>query len=246
MKKRPFFSVITVVLNSRDRIEKCINSVLKQKFKNYEHIIIDGDSTDGTHKILKKYSKKIDKIIIKKDKNMWDGINRGLKISKGKVISILNSDDYFTPNALGIAYKYFTKNKIDYLFGAVKKRKIFYHFNPEKIYYKFNCYPSHSVSFFVKKKIHDELGKYDSNLKFCADYDFFYKLFTNKKYKYLNTKRTELIGYFNIYGLSSKLNIIQILFYESIVRLKNKQNIFIVIFLAFLRIINVFRNYIFK
>jgi glycosyltransferase involved in cell wall biosynthesis len=239
------FSIITVVLNNEQSIERTIKSVIKQTYKNYEYIIVDGNSTDKTHNIFRKYKKKITKLIIKKDKNLWQAMNRGIAASKGEIICIINSDDYFTKNALNIANTYFQKNNIDYFFGAVKKRKVFYHFNPEKINYKFNCYPSHSVSFFVKKKVHKDLGNYDEDLEYCADYSFFYKLFTNKKYKFKNGKKTELLGYFNPNGLSSKVGLLKKLYYESVVRLKNNQNFFLILVLFFLRILNELRNKLF-
>ena len=244
-KKKILFSIITVVLNNKSKIEKCIKSVLNQNIKNFEHIIIDGGSTDGTHKILKKYKKKVKKIIIKKDKNMWEAMNTGIKNSSGDIICILNSDDYFTKNALKIANKYFAKKNLDYFFGAVKKRKIYYHFNPEYIGYKFNCYPSHSVSFFIKKKVHNKIGLYDTKLDYCSDYDLFFKLFKNKKFKYSNGKRSELIGYFNTSGSSSQVGFYKTLYYELRVRLKNKQNIFFVLILGILKILNKIRNILF-
>ena len=245
-KKKLLFTIITVVLNNRNKIEKCIKSVLSQNYQNFEHIVIDGGSTDGTHAILKKYQKNIKKIIIKKDNNMWEAMNTGIKNASGDIVCILNSDDYFTKNALKIVNNYFLKNDIDYFFGAVKKRKIFHHFDPEKIYYKFNCYPSHSVSFFIKRKIHNKIGMYDEKLNYCSDYDLFYKLFTSKKFKYTNGKRNELIGYFDTKGSSSRVNFLKTLYYETKVRIKNKQNTFIVIFLVLIRILNKFRNYLFK
>ena len=244
-KKKFLFTIITVVLNNKSKIERCIKSVLNQNFKNFEHIIVDGGSTDGTHKILKKYSKQIKKIIIKKDKNMWEAMNTGIKKSNGDIICILNSDDYFTKNALKIANKYFSKDNLDYFFGAIKKRKIFHHFNPEYIDYKFNCYPSHSVSFFIKKKIHNKIGMYDEKLDFCSDYDLFFKLFKNKKFRYMNGKRSELIGYFNTSGSSSREGFFKTLYYELRVRLKNKQNIIFVVLLGIFRIINKIRNILF-
>tara|TARA_Y100000022_G_scaffold196323_2_gene203204 strand:+ start:172 stop:924 length:753 start_codon:yes stop_codon:yes gene_type:complete len=242
-KKKIMFSIITVVLNNKKTIERCIKSVLSQKFQNLEYIVVDGGSNDGTWEILEKYKKKgVDKIISKKDPNMWAAMNRGIKISRGEIICMLNSDDFFSPNALNIVAKYFKDNDIDYFFGAVKKRKVFYHFNPEFIDYKFNCYPSHSVSFFVKKSVQKKIGLYDSNLKFCADYDFFYKLFKNKKYKYMNSKKTEIIGYFSGDGVSSKIGFLKTLYYETVVRIKNRQNIIYLIFLIILRILNKIRN----
>lgn len=245
MSNKVKFSIITVVLNNDKHIERVIKSVDNQTYKNYEYIVVDGGSKDKTQDILKRYEKKISKIIIKKDKNLWQAMNRGISASKGEIICIINSDDYFTKNALKIVNKYFQNHNIDYFFGAVKKRKIFYHFNPESINYKFNCYPSHSISFFVKKKIHKDLGYYDEDLKFCADYSFFYKLFKSKKYKYKNGKKSELLGYFNTEGLSSRVGFFKTLYYESVVRLKNNQNFLFIFLILFLRILNKLRNKLF-
>ena len=94
-KKKVFFSIITVTKDSHLTLKKCINSVKKQTFKNYEHIIIDGGSNNKTINIIKKNSKKISYAISEKDKNLWEAINKGIKASNGKVICILNSDDIF-------------------------------------------------------------------------------------------------------------------------------------------------------
>ena len=79
-------------------------------------------------------------------------MNIGIKKTSGDIIGILNADDYFYKNALKIVSKYFVKNKIDFLFGSVLKKRIYHNFKPEKILYTFNFYPSHSVSFFIKRK----------------------------------------------------------------------------------------------
>ena len=245
-KKKFLFSIITVVLNNKKTIKRCIQSVLSQKFKNFEYIIIDGGSKDGTLEIIKEYKNKgINKIISKKDKSMWSAMNKGIKISNGEIICMLNSDDYFTENALAIVAKYFRKYDLDYFFGAVKKRKVFHNFNPEFIDYKFNCYPSHSISFFVKKKIHKDLGNYDESLKYCADYSFFFKLFKSKKYRYKNGKKSELIGYFNTKGLSSRIGFFKTLYYESVVRFRNNQNPLFIFFLLLIKILNKLRNKLF-
>ena len=91
--KKPFFSIITVTRNSEKYIERNIKSLKNQSFKNFEHIIIDGDSKDKTLQIIKKYRKNVDYFISKKDRNMWHAINRGIKVARGEVIGILNSDD---------------------------------------------------------------------------------------------------------------------------------------------------------
>ena len=98
MKKK--LSIITVVKNDEKNIEKTIKSIVFQKKKDYEYIIIDGKSNDGTITKIRKYKKKIDKIISKKDKGIYDAMNKGLKLSKGEIIVFCNSGDFFYKNSL--------------------------------------------------------------------------------------------------------------------------------------------------
>ena len=240
-KKKVFFSIITVTKDSHLTLNKCINSVRKQTFKNYEHIIIDGGSDNKTINIIKKNSKKISYAISEKDKNLWEAINKGIKASNGKVICILNSDDIFFKNALKIAYSYFKSKKIGYLFGSVMKNKVYGNFYPEQIRYKFNIFPSHSISFFVKKSLHKKIGLYDDNFNFCADYDFILKL-VNQKISYACSKPNEVFGKFAKGGISSNISIFKKIYYESKVRIKNGQNLFFVIFLGVLHFLNFLWN----
>ena len=84
-------SIITVCLNNEDTIVETLNSVLAKKYPQIEHILIDGKSTDGTLKILKKYPFKNKVIISKKDTGPYQAMNRGIKKAKGDVILISSS-----------------------------------------------------------------------------------------------------------------------------------------------------------
>src|SRR5690606_21943972 len=88
-------SVITVAYNSADTIEQCIQSVLDQDYPDLELIIVDGKSTDGTMKIITKYSDKIASVISEPDNGIYDAMNKGLSICTGDVVGILNSDDMY-------------------------------------------------------------------------------------------------------------------------------------------------------
>ena len=128
----PFFSIITVTKNSEKTLERTIKSLKNQTFKNFEYIIIDGKSSDGTTSIINNNRNIIDFFLIKKDKNMWEAINTGIKHSKGKIIGILNSDDVLNSNGLEIVWKYFNSKKIDFLCGSVKKKKFTMDLNQKK------------------------------------------------------------------------------------------------------------------
>ena len=98
--KNPFFSIITVVFNGENEIEKTINSVLNQSFDDFEYIIIDGKSTDKTLSKIKKYDDNRIKVISESDNGIYDAMNKGLKIVKGKVVGILNCGDLFLKTQL--------------------------------------------------------------------------------------------------------------------------------------------------
>lgn len=224
----PKISIITPVLNSKKKIRRCIESIINQKYpKNkIEHIIIDGGSKDGTLNIIKEYKNKIKYWHSKKDNGLYDAMNIGISKAKGDIICILNSDDYFYKNCFKIVSKYFSKKPIDFLFGSVMKNRIYHNFFPEKIWYKFNVYPSHSISFFIKKKSHNLVGKYNLKFKHCADRDYLYRAIVTKRLKGMATKKKEVFGKFDMYGISSKLTFIQKNIEEIKIRINNKQNFF--------------------
>ncbi len=90
---QPKVSVITVVFNNEEFIEKTILSVANQTYKNIEYIIVDGGSTDGTINIIKKYEEHISKWISEKDKGLYDAMNKGIKMSTGDYVWFMNSGD---------------------------------------------------------------------------------------------------------------------------------------------------------
>ena len=90
---KPLISIITCVFNSEKYLQECFDSLYKQKYKNYEHIIIDGNSYDNSVKIIKKNQKNIKFWLSEKDKGIYDAFNKGMKYAKGDIIGFLNSDD---------------------------------------------------------------------------------------------------------------------------------------------------------
>ena len=246
-KDNPLITVITVVKNSSKTLEKCIKSVMSQKFVNIEHLIIDGGSNDGTISILKKYSNNIDYWISEKDKGIYDAMNKGLKLSLGNYIGILNADDYYKKDSLEIIIKYFNKYKdIDFVFGTVFKGKILSGYWPNKIKWKFNFYSAHSVGFFIKRNSQKKIGLYNNKFKYSADRDLFYRMIKDYKMKGVATSRKELIGYFNKGGVSESVSFFHRLLEETRIRINNNQNFFIVLSLFFLHLIYQIRRLFIK
>ena len=114
------FSIITITLNSEKTIRDTLNSVFSQTYRNAEHIIIDGGSTDQTIPILKRYPNNKKKIFIKKNFGIYKSINFGIKKAKGDFICILNSDDMFHSNhTLEQFLNFASKNKSTKIFFLV-------------------------------------------------------------------------------------------------------------------------------
>ena len=88
-------SIVIVSLNTKNNLNKTIKSILHQTSKKFEIIIIDGNSSDGSINLIKKYKKHFSKIIIEKDKGIYDAMNKGIKISNKPWIIFLNSGDTF-------------------------------------------------------------------------------------------------------------------------------------------------------
>lgn len=229
----PKISIITVVKNGQRYLESAIKSVINQKYKNIEYILIDGNSTDNTSNIIKKYKKKINLYLKSQDKNMWEAMNKGIQASTGSIIVFLNSDDTFNKEALQYAVKYFKKNKkIDFVFGTVKKHWLKFGFFPQRVRYSFNFYTTHSIGFFIKKKSQKKIGFY--NPKFLsADLDLFLRMILKYKLKGTSTKKNELFGTFRTGGFSSKVMFRDHLKDLNKIRINNGQN-YIYIYLIYI------------
>ncbi len=239
--KKILFSIITVSLN-QPKIINNFKSLNQQTYKNFEHIVIDGGSTDRTIDIIKKNSSKLSYWQSRKDKGIYDAINIGIKKSKGQIIGILNADDIYYKNALKIVKKYFVNKDIDFLFGTVKKDRILQGFWPKKIKWKFNIYPSHSGGFFITRKAQKKVGYYSLKFKYSSDRDLIYRMIVKYKLNGTCTKKNEVISKFDTKGISSKIGFFERLFEETRIRLNNNQNIFFVFLLMIAHTINKLLN----
>ena len=244
--KKPKFTIITVVLNNKKTLERTIKSILNQSYKNFEYIIIDGASKDGTLEIINRYKKKITKIISEKDKGIYDAFNKGIKLASGEYICIVNSGDKLRKNALKIINKYITKYpELDFIFGSVKKHwGVLHGYKPEKIKYSWGFYSSHSTGFYIKNSSAKKLGFYNLKYKYHADYDYFYRAIVKKKLKGISTKKNEIVGDFERGGFSSKSPYKKMFLEELKIRFDNGQNLILISLIAVYKIFKNLKNFI--
>ena len=232
---KPQFSIITVVKNDEKNIQKTIESILNQEFKNFEYIIVDGESKDSTMSLISKYKDKINHIVSENDDGIYFAMNKGAKIARGEFIVYVNSGDTLTVNALKIIQRKINENpNIDFVFGTVKRHYtkdtlIKYGFNKKKLIYNFDFATSHSTGFYFRRSKFQELGFFNTKYKCSADYDIYYKMLILNNAEGTFTDKQDLIGEVSSGGYSSKLNILDHLLEETKIRIDNKQNIFLII-----------------
>jgi len=242
--KQPQFSIITAVYNGEKYLQETIDSIVSQKFKNYEYIVIDGKSTDNTLKIIKKNLKHINFWLSEKDQGIYYAFNKGMDLSTGKYICIVNADDKLTPKALTMIDKYIRSNQnIDFIFGSVRKHwGILHGYKPEKIKYSWGFYSSHSTGFYLKKKSSQKIGLYNLKYKYHADYDYFYRMIVKNKMEGIATKKNEVVGIFRRGGFSSSIPYRKLFLEELKIRYYNNQNLFLIIILAIYKFFKHFKK----
>jgi glycosyltransferase involved in cell wall biosynthesis len=195
----PKLSIITVVYNSVKSLEETILSVINQDFDNFEYIIIDGGSTDGTLEIIKKYQYRITLWISEPDEGIYDAMNKGIRLSKGKWVYFLGADDIFYNNLVlqNMSKLMFDTSKVYYGNVLFKSKNIIYDgaFDFFKIATRNICHQS----ILYCRQVFEEFN-YNLRYKIYADYDLNLKLFNHKKikFKYINLT----IAIFNDNGLS--------------------------------------------
>lgn len=201
-------TLITVCYNSVATLEKTILSVAEQSYKDIEYIIIDCNSKDGTLDIIKKHEDKITQWISEPDNGLYDAMNKGIAMSTGDIIGILNSDDTFYSNTVVAAIEDFhSTNCIDASVGTIMQHKkdgkvvrvySSKDWSPEKL--KIGFMPPHP-SIFFKKELFEKFGNYKLGFVIGADYELITRFFLKEKisWKYSGITTTAML----VGGLSS-------------------------------------------
>lgn len=178
-KKYPLVTIITPTYNRASFLEETIVSVLKQDYPNIEYIVLDGQSTDNTLEIVKKFRKKI---IWDSHKNMGEvkAVNKGFSMAHGEIIGVVNSDDPLLPGAISEIVNFMEANpKIIGVYpdwiktdrdGKEIEKVILPDYNYEYMLRKHSCTPGPAT--FYRKIIIDKLKGRDDRFKYVSDFDF--------------------------------------------------------------------------
>lgn len=195
-------SIIVTTFNSAKTLKDTLESVRCQRFDDYEVIVIDGASADGTLDIIRGFEPMMQgrlSWISEPDGGVYDAMNKGIRMAKGDVIGILNSDDFFTADdVLSKVWAAFeADSSIDAVYGDV------HYVNPDNLdkpvrYYssaKFSrkrmmmgYMPAHP-SFYARKECYDKFGLFDTGLKTAADFELLLRFI------YVNNIKTEYLPF---------------------------------------------------
>ncbi|MEI7682420.1 MAG: glycosyltransferase family 2 protein [Betaproteobacteria bacterium] len=181
MESKVVISVITIVKNDVYGIEKTIQSVIDQDYQNIDYIVIDGNSTDGTVKLIEKYLRHINYYVSEQDDGIYSAFNKGIMASKGQLINILNSGDIFPSNrTVSNFVKFYLDNCSRVVYGKAMLLDSPVKFSKSEVGYRTlggarlgtYAYNICHQAMLYEKSIHSEIGLYDTNYKIAAEHKF--------------------------------------------------------------------------
>lgn len=200
-------SIITVNLNNKDGLQKTIDSVITQTYKDFEWIVIDGGSTDGSKELIEKYADYISYWVSEPDKGIYNAMNKGIRVAKGEYLQFLNSGDYLINDdvlekvfSIGadedIVYGYVARKE----HGIIKDLTGFLHKSDISLIDIYYQTIPHQGTFF-KSSLFEKYGLYNENLKIVADREFYIKTIIYGNVSILFIPVT--VSYFEDGGISS-------------------------------------------
>ena len=204
-------SIITAVFNAKDTIAQTIECILNQSYKNIEHIIIDGGSTDGTLEIIAKYRSTLAKAVSEPDRGIYDALNKGIGLASGDVIGLLHGDDFYAHDeVLEMVADVFEREDVNSCYGdldyvdkndtnrVIRHWKSSEHRNGK---FKYGWMPPHPT-FFVKREIYEKYGLFNTAFRIAADYEIMLRFL--EKYRISTYYIPEVLIKMRLGGTSNK------------------------------------------
>lgn len=205
-------SIITPTFNSEKHILDCLNSINIQTYDDIEHLIIDGNSTDSTIRIIEANQKSTTKWVSEADYGIYDAMNKGIKAATGSVIGILNSDDIYPDSEVlsDVMDCFKSDPQLDILFGdlvyvknsntnmVVRKWKSFDYYNR---FFEDGNVPPHPT-LFVRANVYKKAGLFDIQYMLAADYEFMFRIF--KRFHFKNRYLNRLIVKMRLGGATNR------------------------------------------
>lgn len=186
-------SIITSTWNSEATLRDTLESVLRQTYHDFEHIVVDGGSKDGTMVLVREYEPRYEgrlKYVSEPDKGIYDAMNKGIRMATGDVVGLLNSDDFYTSDdVLATVAAVFNGREIDAVYGDIhyvnapdlKKCVRYYSSKPfRRGWMRLGFMPAHP-SFYCRKEVYMKFGLFDISYKVAADFENLLRLiFVNR------------------------------------------------------------------
>ncbi len=203
-------SVITATYNNEKSIERCLASINNQTFKAFEHIIIDGASSDKTLNYLKKNQSKTSILLSEPDSGVYFALNKGLKLASGDIIAFLHGDDYYASNhVLEEISNIMIHEDVDIVYGDLcyvsKNTKNIVRFWKSGKFRKwkffFGWMPPHPT-LFVRREIYRKINYFNTSFKISSDYDSILKMFILNDFKSFYIPR--VLVFMETGGISNK------------------------------------------
>lgn len=176
-------SIVTTARNSASTLRSTIESVLSQTYQDWEHIIVDGGSDDGTRELVESYADCYAGRLVflsERDEGMYFAMNKGIRLAGGDVVGILNSDDFYTSaDVLQRIADVFESYRPDAVYGDVHyvdpanlERRVRYYSSRNFRLWKMRMgyMPAHP-SFYCRKELYDNIGLYDTSFRIAADFE---------------------------------------------------------------------------
>ena len=195
-------SIITVNLNNRDGLQKTIDSVISQTFRDFEWIVIDGGSTDGSKELIEQYSDHFAYWVSEPDKGIYNAMNKGIRVAKGEYLQFLNSGDWLyrkTTLEKCLSHNYDS----DIIYGDLcfcngETSEIYHYPQHLSLRFLYNFSLGHPASFIKQSILQETL--YDESLKLVSDWKFYFtQALNNRKFEHID----EVVSSFDTTGLSS-------------------------------------------